>query len=51
MPDANWYATPNVTVPAGTYTIVDSDPATWSWALDTDRRGIAIVEGIPVAAG
>ncbi len=51
VPDANWYATPNVTLPAGTYTIVDSDPGTWSWALDTDRRGIAIVEGIPVAAG
>lgn len=49
--NANWYATPNTTIPAGTYTIVDSDPATWSWTFDTDRRGIAIVEGIPVAAG
>lgn len=51
VPNANWYATPNTTVPAGTYTIVDSDPETWSWTFDTDRRGIAIVEGIPVSGG
>jgi hypothetical protein len=51
VPNANWFATPNTTVPAGTYTIIDSDPDTWSWTLDTDRRGIAIVEGIPVVAG
>jgi hypothetical protein len=51
VPNANWYATPNMTVPAGTYTIVDSDPGTWSWTFDTDRRGIAIVEGIPVSGG
>ncbi len=49
--NANWFVSPNVTVPAGTYTVVDSDPGTWSWALDTDRRGITIVEGIPTAAG
>ena len=51
VPNANWYVTPNVTVPPGTYTVIDSDPATWSWALDTDQRGITIVEGIPAAAG
>ncbi|MDO8915573.1 MAG: hypothetical protein Q7W16_05770 [Coriobacteriia bacterium] len=28
--NATWVAKPNATVPAGTYAIVDSDPATWS---------------------
>lgn len=46
--DAYWTVTPNVVVPAGTYTIVDSNPATWSWALDTNQVGITSVDGIPM---
>lgn len=49
--NAYWTVVPDVTVPAGRYTVVDSDPSTWSWAFDTDRRGITIVQGIPSAAG
>lgn len=30
VPNAFWRVEPDVTLPAGTYTIVDSDPATWS---------------------
>ncbi len=30
VPNANWTATPNEAVPAGTYTVVDSEPSTWS---------------------
>jgi hypothetical protein len=43
--NAYWTASPNTVIPAGTYTVVDSDPATWSWALDTDGRGITIISG------
>jgi hypothetical protein len=28
--NAHWVVTPNITLPAGTYTVVDSNPATWS---------------------
>lgn len=51
VPNAYWTVTPNVVVPAGRYTVVDSDPGTWSWALDTRQRGITIVQGVPMAAG
>jgi hypothetical protein len=47
VPDAYWTATPNVRVPAGTYRVVDSNPSTWSWAFDTEQRGITIITGIP----
>lgn len=43
--NAYWTASPNTVVPAGTYTVVDSDPGTWSWALDTDGRGVTIISG------
>ena len=49
--NAYWTVTPDVAIPAGTYTVVDSDPGTWSWALDTDRRGITVVQGISMGVG
>ena len=45
--DVNWFAFPNVVIKPGTYTLVDSNNATWSWAGDTDNKGICIVKGIP----
>jgi tetratricopeptide (TPR) repeat protein len=47
VPNANWTATPNVTLPAGTYAIVDSEPATWSQNAQSGGRGMAIVKGYP----
>lgn len=44
----NWICKPNVTIPAGNYTIVDSDPATWSWNDKTGRMGMSKVKGFPV---
>lgn len=44
--NANWFASPKTVIPAGTYTVVDSNPGTWSWAPDTNGQGIAIVKGI-----
>lgn len=29
VPNANWIATGNVDLPAGTFTVIDSDPSTW----------------------
>ncbi len=43
VPNASWTCTPNVEVPAGTYTIVDSEPATWSQNPQSGGRGMAVV--------
>ena len=42
---AFWQANPGASVPAGTYTIVDSDPSTWSNNSQSSFRGFALVEG------
>ncbi|MHB1211464.1 MAG: DUF6777 domain-containing protein [Candidatus Nanopelagicales bacterium] len=49
--NAYWTASPEAVIPAGTYTVVDSDPSTWSWALDTDQRGITSIQGMWLAGG
>jgi hypothetical protein len=44
--NVNWVANSiAVALPAGTYTIVDSDPATWSQNAQSQGRGFAIVRG------
>ncbi len=40
VPDAYWTVYPNVEIPAGTYTIVDSDPA--SWAQNSGSKGLGM---------
>src|SRR5579872_2129815 len=42
---ANWTATINRTLPAGTYTIIDSNPSTWSQNSGSNDKGFAIVRG------
>jgi len=44
-PDNYWMAYPGVTVPAGTYQVIDSDPATWSYTSDLGNRGVTWVYG------
>jgi len=44
----NWECRPRVTISAGTYTIVDSDHATWSWNEQSKQMGISKVRGYPV---
>jgi hypothetical protein len=51
VPNVNWTATPNEDVPAGTYTVVDSEPSTWSHNADSGNRGITHIEGIPASSG
>lgn len=41
-----WVAFVNVTLPPGTYTVVDSDPPTWSYNSLTGGAGFARVGGI-----
>jgi len=43
--NAYWTVILNEEIKAGTYTIVDSDPSTWSTNADSDNRGFTIVEG------
>jgi hypothetical protein len=43
-----WKCLPNETIPAGTYTIVDSQPETWSFNSGS-ACGFAKVEGYPIS--
>lgn len=43
-----WTVQPNIDLAAGTYEVVDSHPATWSYTLDTGSKGIAWVYGWPI---
>jgi hypothetical protein len=47
VPNANWECFPNVSVPAGRYSVLDSDPSTWSWNARTGGAGVVTVEGWP----
>jgi len=48
VPNAYWiaYLSPELELPAGTYTIMDSNPATWSYTSESDNAGIASVIGL-----
>ncbi|GEM_PF-6555572 len=50
VPNAYWEVEPRIELPAGTYTVLDSDPATWSHNRDTGGRGITWVYGRKPAA-
>ncbi len=43
--NANWHVYPNVTLPAGTYTVVVSQPSTWAHNPQSQGRGFARIEG------
>jgi len=42
-----WVCNPNVVLQPGTYTVVDSDPATWSQNSGSGGSGITHIEGSP----
>ena len=44
--NAYWVVNPNVVIPAGTYTVVDSNPATWSQNAETGGAGMSWGKGI-----
>jgi len=45
VPNAYWKCRPDTVIPAGTYTIVDSDPSTWSQNYESGGCGFSKVEG------
>ena len=47
VPNANWRVAPNVEIPAGTYTVIDSQPATWSQNAGSQNRGMSRILGQP----
>ncbi|PIQ23468.1 hypothetical protein COW36_09225 [bacterium (Candidatus Blackallbacteria) CG17_big_fil_post_rev_8_21_14_2_50_48_46] len=47
VPNAYWFAEPQVIVPAGTYHVLDSEPSTWSQNSANGGQGMALVRGIP----
>ena len=47
--NVNWIASPNVTIPAGQYIVLDSDANTWSNNARSGFVGFAIVRGSAIA--
>ena len=43
-----WIAQPNQDIPAGTYTLIDSDPSTWAQNSASGGKGMGWAYGIPV---
>ena len=46
VPNAAWVVHPNIVIPSGAYTVLDSDPATWSQNEETGGAGMAWGYGI-----
>ncbi len=43
--DAYWTVRPNITLPAGSYTVIDSDPESWAHNEATGGAGMVRIEG------
>lgn len=43
VPNAYWEVRPNISLPPGTYTVIDSDPSTWSANAESGYQGFARV--------
>lgn len=41
VPDAYWVVNPNIVIPSGTYTVIDSDLETWAQNSETNGVGMA----------
>ena len=50
LPNAAWYVTPNVVIPPGAYTVLDSDPGSWAYNSETGGAGMAYGIGVRVSA-
>ena len=46
VPNAYWVVKPNIIIPPGTYTVLDSDPTTWSQNEETGGAGMSWGKGI-----
>lgn len=45
VPNAYWTVYPNVTIPPGSYRVIDSNPGTWSFNDESGGMGISRIEG------
>lgn len=43
--NANWIGVPNEPIPAGSYRVISTNPASWSYADDTQGQGITVILG------
>jgi hypothetical protein len=46
-PNTGWTVRPNILLPSGTYTVIDSHPASWSFNTRSQRMGFSKVLGHP----
>ncbi|GEM_PF-3018557 len=46
--NVNWVVEPNREIPAGDYTVVDSEPSTWSQNISSGSAGFTTIMGFPV---
>ena len=46
VPNAAWVVEPNILIPPGTYTVLDSEPSTWAQNQETGGAGMAWGNGI-----
>ena len=44
-----WVCSPKIQLPAGTYRVIDPDPATWSQNVTSEHKGMTRVEACPTA--
>jgi hypothetical protein len=44
-PNADWEARPNIALPPGSYTVIDSDLKTWAQNPESGGRGFIVVKG------
>lgn len=51
VPNAAWTAWPMIVLPAGTYTVMDSDPGSWAQNEESEGRGFTRVETMPANTG
>jgi len=49
--DGYWRVYPNITVPAGTYTIIDSKSGSWSFNLESGNAGMTEIVGYTEISG
>ncbi len=49
--DGYWRVYPNITVPAGTYTVIDSKPASWSFNSESGNAGMTEIVGYTIITG
>jgi hypothetical protein len=47
VPNAYWICYPDVTIKAGSYVVIDSDPSTWSHNSESADKGFTQVKGYP----